>query len=138
MKSTLIDAGPIIALFRKRDKHHQDALQFIKNYKGRLITTWPVVTEVMYELAKPDIQENFLLWIERGGLDLANLDQKSISGLLALIRKYSDLPMDLADATLMLYSDQSGITEIATIDSDFNIYRNVKKGYLKNIFLSAN
>ncbi|MGM0653213.1 MAG: type II toxin-antitoxin system VapC family toxin [Bacillota bacterium] len=128
MKSTLIDAGPIIALFRKRDKYHQNALRFIKNYKGRLITTWPVVTEVMYELAKPDTQENFLLWIERGGLDLVNLDQKSIPGLLALIRKYSDLPMDLADASLMLYSDQSGITEIATIDSDFNIYRNVKKG----------
>lgn len=136
MKITLIDAGPIIALFRKRDKHHQDALRFIKNYKGRLITTWPVVSEVMYELAKPDIQENFLLWIERGGLDLANLDQKSVSGLLALIRKYSELPMDLADATLMLYSDQSGITEIATIDSDFNVCRNFKKEYLKNIFLA--
>ena len=137
MKNTLIDAGPIIALFRKRDKYHQDALRFIKNYKGRLITTWPVVTEVMYELANPEIQENFLLWIERGGLDLANLDQKSIPGLLALIRKYSDLPMDLADATLLLYSDQSGITEIATIDPDFNIYRNIKKEYLKNVFFSA-
>ena len=136
MKITLIDAGPIIALFRKRDKHHQDALRLIKNYKGRLITTWPVVSVVMYELAKPDIQENFLLWIERGGLDLANLDQKSVSGLLALIRKYSELPMDLADATLMLYSDQSGITEIATIDSDFNVCRNFKKEYLKNIFLA--
>ena len=42
--------------------------------------------------------------------------------------------MDLADATLMLYAEKTGIKEIATIDSDFNVYRIPKKDYLKNIF----
>ena len=43
--------------------------------------------------------------------------------------------MDLADATLILYAQKTGIKEIATIDSDFNVYRILKKDYLKNIFL---
>ena len=135
MRSILIDAGPIIALYRKNDQYHQKALNFIKNYQGRLITSWPVIAEVMHELSRPDIQEKFLLWIERGGLDIVDQDQKSVSGLIKLIRKYSDIPMDLADATLMLYAEETGIDEIATIDSDFHIYRLPKKDYLKNVFI---
>lgn len=134
MKSILIDAGPIIALYRKNDSYHKTALEFIKSFKGRLITTWPVVAEVMYELCRPDVQEKFLLWIERGGLEIANIGQDSITGLIKLIRQYSDIPMDLADATLMLYAEKTGVNEIATIDSDFHIYRTLKKNYLKNIF----
>ncbi|HHY23780.1 MAG TPA: PIN domain-containing protein [Clostridiaceae bacterium] len=134
MKSILIDAGPIIALYRKNDLYHERALEFIKSFRGRLITTWPVITEVMHELYRPDVQEKFLLWIERGGLEIANIDQDSISGLISFIKKYSDIPMDLADATLMLYAEKTGIKEIATIDSDFNVYRIPKKDYLKNIF----
>ncbi len=43
--------------------------------------------------------------------------------------------MDLADATLMLYAEETGIKEIATIDSDFHIYSTPKKDYLKNVFI---
>lgn len=135
MKSTLIDAGPIIALFRKNDRYHHKAMDFIKNYKGRLITTWPVITEVMHELVRPDIQTKFLTWIERGGLEIALTDQHAIPALLKLLNKYSDLPMDLADATLMLCAEDTGIKDIATIDSDFYVYYTVKKEYLNNIFL---
>lgn len=134
MKSILIDAGPIIALFRKNDNYHQKALAFLKNYNGRLITTWPVITEVMHELFRPDVQEKLLTWIERGGLEIAYQDQKAVAGLLKLIKKYSDMPMDLADATLMLYAEKTGLNEIATIDSDFYVYRTAKKDYLKNVF----
>jgi len=134
MKSILIDAGPIIALYRKNDIYHEKALEFIKFFRGRLITTWPVVTEVMYELYRPDVQEKFLLWIERGGLEIAYIGQDSVSELAKLIKKYSDIPMDLADATLMLYAEKTGINEIATIDSDFHVYRTIKKEYLRNVF----
>ncbi len=136
MKSILVDAGPLIALFRKRDAYHQQALTFIKNIEGRLITTWPVITEVMYVLNYPDAQEKFLLWIERGGLEIAQMDGHAIPGLLTLINKYSDLPMDLADATLMLYAEKTGINKIATIDSDFDIYRFAKNDYMENVFLT--
>lgn len=134
MKSILIDAGPIIALFRSKDAYHPKALAFIENYKGRLITTWPVLTEAMHELNRPDIQEKLLTWIERGGIEIALQSRQSITGLLKLIAKYAELPMDLADATLMLYAEETGINEIATVDSDFYIYRTAKKECLKNVF----
>ena len=43
--------------------------------------------------------------------------------------------MDLADATLIVAAEEHNIKEIATIDSDFYIYRDVRKRYLKNIFI---
>ena len=88
----------------------------------------------MHELYRPDVQEKFLLWIKRGGLEIAQTTQESIPALIKLIKKYSDIPMDLADATLLLYAEKTGINEIATIDSDFYVYRTVRKEYLKNIF----
>jgi predicted nucleic acid-binding protein len=135
MKSILIDAGPIIALFRKNDKYHKRAIDFLRDYEGRLLTSWPVIAEVMYELNKPDVQEKFLTWIERGGLEIVDMGQEVVSGLIKLIHQYADVPMDLADATLMLYAEKTGINEIATIDSDFYIYRTPKNDYLKNIFI---
>jgi uncharacterized protein len=134
MRNILIDAGPIIALYRKKDKYHKKALEFIKSFSGCLITTWPVITEVMYEFGRPDIQEKFLLWIERGGIKIADQSQESVSELINLIRNYSDVPMDLADATLMVYAVKTNIKEIATIDSNFHVYRTPRKEYLKNVF----
>ncbi len=38
----IIDAGPIVALFNFRDRYHKQILNFLKNYNGKLITTWQV------------------------------------------------------------------------------------------------
>lgn len=50
------------------------------------------------------------------------------------MRKYSDLPMDLADASLMCISEKMGIERIVSIDSDFSIYKNLKGKFLQNLF----
>ena len=42
--------------------------------------------------------------------------------------------MDLADASLIVASEEYNINEIASIDSDFYIYRNVRNQFLDNIF----
>ena len=46
MQNILIDTGPIIAIFNKNDKYHEKIKNFLKNYQGKLTSTWPVVTEV--------------------------------------------------------------------------------------------
>jgi len=39
------------------------------------------------------------------------------------MEKYRDLPMDLADATLVLAAENTRLNQIFTLDSDFLIYR---------------
>ena len=136
MKSILIDAGPLIALFDKSDSYHAQSVEFLKRYTGTLLTTWPVVTETSHMLGfSVRAQITFLQWINRGGLHLVEIEFSSITRLIELCNKFEDVPMDLVDATLIVAAEDCNIKEVATIDSDFYIYRDVRKRYLKNIFI---
>jgi predicted nucleic acid-binding protein len=136
MQSTLVDAGPLIALFDKSDSYHTRAVSFLKQSQGLLITTWPVIAEVSHMLDfSTKTQINFLKWINRGGLQIFDLEFYHVIRMIELSEKFTDVPMDLADATLIVASEAKGITKIASIDSDFYIYRDIRNKYLKNVFI---
>ncbi|MEO0330928.1 MAG: pilus assembly protein, partial [Bacteroidota bacterium] len=118
-----------------RDQFHTTAIEFLKSYSGRLLTTWPVVTETSHMLDfSINAQIDFLEWIRRGGIEITELNQSHIARLIELSRQFSDVPMDLADASLIVASESYGIAEIASIDSDFYIYRDIRNQFLMNIF----
>jgi predicted nucleic acid-binding protein len=136
MKKTLVDAGPLIALFDRDDKHHSIILNFLRNYRGLLVTTWPVITEVLHMLDfNVGAQLDFLEWIQKGGLLIERISEEDLSRIIELTRKYRDISMDLADISLIIVSEKTGINEIVTIDSDFNVYRNVRNNYMRNTLL---
>jgi hypothetical protein len=135
MKRCLIDAGSLIALFDKDDKYHMQVKEFLREFKGRLYTTWPVITEVLHMLAfNVNTQIDFLKWLRRGAIVIKQLNIDDISRIIELSEKYSDVPMDFADASLIVISELEDIKEIISIDSDFYVYRNIRNEYLKNIF----
>ena len=134
MQKTLIDSGPLIALFDRSDSYHQSVLAFLKSYQGELITSWSVITEVSHMLDfNLNVQIDFLKWIELGGITLYGLSRDDISHIRSMMEKYSDIPMDLADATLMYIAHKEHIKTIVSIDSDFDIYRTLKKQNLTNL-----
>ncbi len=134
MQKTLIDSGPLIALFDRNDRYYGSVLEFIKAFKGELITTWPVITEVSHMLDfNLQVQIDFLKWCERGGVTLYEITQEELSNIRAMMEKYSDIPMDLADGTLMYIANKEKIKNILSIDSDFDIYRTLKKQNLNNL-----
>lgn len=136
MRNTLIDAGPLIALFDKSDKYHLKAIRFIKEMDAQLWSTWPVLTEVCHLLDfNTQVQQNFLIWIQRGAIKLVDLNQDHLARIIELTRKFNDVPMDLADASLIVASEKISCLEIASIDSDFYIYRDIRNNYLTNIFM---
>ena len=135
MPNTLIDAGPLIALFDKSDQYHEQAVSFVKNFDGWLLTTWPVVTEVSHMLSfSTHTQMNFLKWINRGGLEVLELEHDHLMRIIELTEQFLDVPMDLADASLIVASEIKDISEIASIDSDFYVYRDIRNKYLTNVF----
>jgi len=103
-------------------------VQWLKNYSGRLYSTEAVLTEVLYLL-------NFSVKAQSAAIDfvlksMVEIIPSSVASLKKakdLIKKYSDLPMDYADATPVCLAIDTGIRDIITFDEkDFNIYR-VKK-----------
>lgn len=135
MENTLIDAGPIIALFDKDDKFHVRIKAFLGSYSGVLTTTWPVLTEVMYMLDfNVKVQLAFLEWIRRGGLKLYESLTTNIDRIYDLTKLYQNVPMDLADASLVVAAEALNIKKIITINSDYYVYRTMKKEILENVF----
>ena len=135
MKSILIDAGPLIALFDKSDRYHKRSINFIRDFKGELFITWPVITEASHMLDfNINAQIGLLKWMRRGALQLFDLNNTQLHRLIELTEKFNDVPMDLADASLIVAAESLGIKEIASIDSDFYIYRDIRNQYLTNIF----
>jgi predicted nucleic acid-binding protein len=136
MRNTLIDAGPIIALFDGSDRYHQKSISFLEQYEGALWTTWPVITEASHMLDfSTRAQVNLLRWIQRGGLSIYNIKDEHIYRMAELTEKFNDVPMDLADASLIVVSELTGYKEIASIDSDFYVFRDIRNQYLTNIFI---
>lgn len=135
MRNTLIDAGPLIALFNKKDKYHDKIKDFLESYKGILTSSWPVMTEVTHMLDfNVQAQIDFLTWVNIGGVMIENLDNEELSRIIELSKKYSDVPMDLADASLVVLAERFRIKEIIAIDSDYDIYRTIRKEMVQNIF----
>ena len=135
LNTILIDAGPIIALFDKDDKYHKKIISFIKGKHFKFITTIAVITEVSHMLDfSIEAQIAFLEWIMKEGVIINEVHQKDIARVLELTNKYKDLPMDFADATLVITAEITGIKKIVSIDSDFDVYRLPGKVKIENVF----
>lgn len=136
----VIDAGPLIALFDKSDTYHQKVKQKLVEYRkhahGKLITTWPIITEVTYILKAHvhlEAQLDFLRWITIGGIEIFDLQKGQVSKIIELQKKYYSLPMDFADATLLIAAESLEINKVFSIDKDFSIYRVLDKKHLENL-----
>lgn len=124
MKKVLIDSGPLIALFDGNDKYHLATVAFIKSNDSELVTTLASVTETLHLLDfNRNAQIDFLGWVNAGAVTLEPITSNDLQRIKELTSKYSDLPMDFADACLVFLGEKMNISLIATIDRDFDIYR---------------
>lgn len=138
MIKCLVDAGPLIALFDRDDTYHTAVKTFLQEYRGMLYSSWPVITEVSHMLDfHVETQIDFLQWIRRGAVTLLDIDTVAVDRIIELSQKYADVPMDLADSSLVALSEAHSITDIMTIDSDYYIYRTKKGKALKNLLEKA-
>jgi predicted nucleic acid-binding protein len=121
VRSIIVDTGPLVALFRARDEHHQAARKALEGSRAMLFTTWPVVTEACHFL-RQEGKRALLSFIRRGALRLEPLSDDDLPRLDELLGRYAQ--MDFADATLVVLGEKTGIAEIFTIDRrDFEAYR---------------
>jgi hypothetical protein len=81
-------------------------------------------------------QIDFLKWLDLGAVSIYQTLSGDIKRIIALSEKYMDVPMDLADSSLIVASEKLGIKDILTIDSDYDIYRTIKKEPLNNLLAS--
>jgi uncharacterized protein len=103
----LVDAGPLIALIHKDDAHHARCVATLQSITEPLGTVWPALTEAMYLLSFSwKAQDALWEMVERGIVELLTLDGRDMSRARDSMKKYKDLPMDLADAALVAVAER--------------------------------
>ena len=130
--NAILDTGPWVALIDKSESKHDLCVQWLKNYSGRLYSTEAVLTEVLYLLNfSIKAQTAAIDFILQSVVDIIPSSIESLRKAKNLIKKYSDLPMDYADATIVCLAMDTGIYHIITFDQkDFNIYRIKNKPFI--------
>jgi predicted nucleic acid-binding protein len=102
----IVDTGFWLALIDQKDTYHETAKQALKKYNEPLITTWCVVTETCYLLLTRkgvQAQVTFLNSLEQELFTVFNLESHHTPRIIQLMEKYANLPMDLADASLLSF-----------------------------------
>lgn len=114
-----------MALIHADDRHHASCRDALERIREPLVTVWPVITEAMYLLDfSAEAQDALWRLLERDAVKILSLDAGDVPRMRELMRKYRDLPMDLADAALVRAAERERISRVFTIDPrDFEVYR---------------
>jgi uncharacterized protein len=121
----LVDAGPLVALFREKDADHERCKAVFGRLGTGLPTTWPVLTEAFFLLRKDRNAVLKLARIIEDGLLLPReLSQGLASYFSGFVKRFSDREPQLADASLVYLAELEKIETVFTLDErDFSIYR---------------
>jgi predicted nucleic acid-binding protein len=135
----IADTGYWLALANKTDRHHPAAKKALKGLREPLVTTWPVLTETCHLLVHRlgvTTQLAFLRGIQNGACELFPLTNLHLPRIQELMDHYADLPMDLADASLVVLAEELGSGRILSTDQrDFHAYRWKHRRPFQNLLL---
>lgn len=126
----LLDTGPFVALLDRSERNHERCVAFFRDFRGRLVTTEPVLTETVYLLGPSFLRQKPALdFVLAGGAELVPMKPALLKRCAHLMSKYSDVPMDYADATLVSVAEALGIRDVFTLDRrGFSVYRYSSRG----------
>ena len=125
--TVIADTGFWLALANRKDEHHSAAREALKKLREPLISTWPVMTETCHLLAARLGVAAELAFIDaanHGAFGIFNLTPAHLPRIHELMEQYRNLPMDLADASLVILAKHLASGRILSTDRrDFGAYR---------------
>jgi predicted nucleic acid-binding protein len=137
----IADTGFWLALANARDANHARAKAALARHRGPFITTWPVMTETCHLLVNRLSEKAAIAFIRSGALgafEIFALESSHLSRIEALMTKYRDLPMDLADASLVILAEELGTGRILSTDRrDFGAYRWKNRKPFRNLLADS-
>lgn len=136
----IADTGFFLAVANADDCDHAPAVQALDRLREGLVTTWPVLTETTHLLSARLGQRAVLAFVEsarQGAFEVFALEAGHWPRLEVLMRKYANLPIDLADASLVLLAEEQGDGRILSTDRrDFHAYRWKNRRPFENLLLT--
>lgn len=120
----LVDTGPLVAFFNRRDRFHSWTQQQLATLDPPLHTCEPVLSETCFLLRRQEKGPRAVLdLIDRGLLRVAFQLEEEVTRVRQIMTRFADLPASLADACLVRMAEIHSGSRILTFDSDFTVYR---------------
>jgi uncharacterized protein len=125
MKSrVIVDTGPLVALLNRADTHHTWVVQQLRDIQPPMITCEAVLAEATYlTRAVPGARAALIEMLGEDFLSIGMALADHHSAILTMVRRYTDVPMSLADACLVRLAEIYPQSPVLTLDSDFGVYR---------------
>ena len=120
----LLDTGALVGLLDRSQSVHESCVNFYSSWQGAVVTTEAVLTESIYLLS--GVRNGSITcddFVLNGGAVLVPSSGPSLKRCRSLLEKYSDLPIDFADATLIVLAEELNTDLVFTFDRNFRIYR---------------
>ena len=123
--SLLLDTGALVSLLDRHQRDHEACARFFESWSGTVLSSEAVVTEATHLLGgTPGGRQACLDFFLAGGAVLVPTTPASLRRARELILQYESLPMDYADATLVVLAEEVGTDLVFTTDRrDFGVYR---------------
>jgi predicted nucleic acid-binding protein len=129
----LLDTGPLVAILRKKDRHHERCVTTLRQILPPLLTCMPVITEAAWLLREdPRAIQRLLSGPESGLFSVLPLSDEDLPPVAAILTRYKSLKPQLADATLLHLANREQLETIFTLDQrDFSVLRLADKRRLR-------
>ena len=129
MRAWLLDTGPLVAYLDASEPKHAEVSDLVDYFSGKLYTTSAVIGEAMHFLAAVRHGPRYLAeFVEASGLLVYDLSSAAdLAEASRKMEKYSNVPMDFADATLVILGERLGVFDTLTLDRrGFSVYRSAR------------
>ena len=123
-KAVLLDAGPLVALINARDRNHEWSVAQWSDIEPPLLTCESVISEACFLLQQTGGGgASVFEMLARKAIATRFRLEEHVTEVRTLLRKYSSVPMSVADACLVRMAEQAPESAVLTLDRDFRIYR---------------
>ncbi len=131
----LTDTGPLVAILSPDDQYHGLCLQTVRSLRGPLLTCWPVITEAAWLVRRAPLGfERLLRSISDGVVEILPVAGKEAAAIADIMKQYSSLRAQFADAMLVYLANRENIKTIFTLDRrDFSVYRTARRAAFRII-----
>lgn len=126
MQRLLVDSGSLVALFDGGDRWHGTVVEFMKGFRGHLLTSAANITEAAWITGSVSqtMMSNLLTWLYRGAVVVHNIEADDLRRIATLSVQYQTLRPDFADLALLALAERTKVDRVITLDKkDFDVYR---------------
>jgi predicted nucleic acid-binding protein len=126
LKAWLLDTGPLVAYLDASEEDHSRVVARLDAFQGQLYSTSAVITEAMHLVASARRGPSLLAeFVAESGLQVLDFSSAAwLAEAAQRMEKYANVPMDFADATLVLLGEHLQVFDLLTLDRrGFSVFR---------------